>query len=122
MRASEESARVGYEVPRDTLAVPECYHLRLYVAGATHRSVRAIQNIKAICEAYLAGRYKLEIFDVCRHPALAREEQIVAAPTLVKAAPAPVRRLIGDMSDRSRVLAGLGLDRVFQVQGHDAGD
>lgn len=85
------------------------YRLSLYVTGATARSVSAIQHIKAVCERHLGGRYTLEIIDVYQHPALAREAQIVAAPTLIKLAPEPVRRLIGDMSDRVRVLRGLGI-------------
>lgn len=88
---------------------PPEYRLQLYVTGATARSVSAIHHTKSICDHYLLGRYVLEIIDIYDHPALAREAQIVAAPTLIKCAPEPVRRLIGDMSDRARVLRGLGI-------------
>jgi circadian clock protein KaiB len=88
---------------------PEVYVLRLYVAGLTPNSRRAIGNIKAICEQYLSGRYDLEVIDVFKRPVLAREEQIFATPTLVKRLPAPLRRFIGDLSEREKVLVGLDL-------------
>ena len=83
--------------------------LRLYVTGMTPRSTRAIRAVRAICEEFLAGRFDLEIIDVYQQPALIRDEQIVATPTLVKKGPSPERRMIGDMSDRARLIAGLGL-------------
>jgi len=83
--------------------------LRLYVTGLTVRSERAIASIKDVCEQHLAGRYDLQIVDVSREPEAASREQIIAAPTLVKREPLPLRRLVGDMSDRPRVLAGLGI-------------
>jgi circadian clock protein KaiB len=85
------------------------YMLRLYVTGMTPRSTRAISNVRGICEEFLAGRYQLEIIDVYQQPALIRDEQIFATPTLVKKGPEPERRLIGDMSDRARLLSGLGI-------------
>ncbi len=85
------------------------YVLRLYVTGMTAKSIRAIENIKAICEEYLQGRYDLEIVDIYQHPVLMRGEQIIAAPTLIKRLPEPLRRLVGDMSDKDRVLLGLDL-------------
>jgi circadian clock protein KaiB len=85
------------------------YVLRLYVTGMTPHSSRAIENIRAICEEYLAGRYDLEIIDIYQHPVLMQGEQIIAAPTLIKKLPAPLRRLVGDMSDRQRVLLGLDI-------------
>jgi len=85
------------------------YELRLYVAGATPRSLRAIANIKEICEELLAVRYDLKVFDLYQQHALAKGEQIVAVPTLIKKLPAPLRRVIGDLSDRERVLIGLDL-------------
>lgn len=87
------------------------YVLQLFVTGATPRSQRAIGHIKAICEEMLHGRYTLEVVDVYQQPEALREQQIVAAPTLVKKLPMPLRRLVGDMSDRDRVLAGLNLKR-----------
>ena len=83
--------------------------LRLYVTGMTPRSTRAIRAVRAICEEFLAGRFDLEIIDVYQQPALIRDEQIFATPTLVKKGPSPERRMIGDMSDRARLIAGLGL-------------
>ncbi len=85
------------------------YVLRLYVAGMTPRSQKAIENIKEICETYLPGRYDLEVVDVYQQPERAKEAQVVAAPTLVKRLPLPLRKLIGDMSDTDRVLIGLGV-------------
>ena len=85
------------------------YVLRLYVTGMTPRSSRAIATIKSICEEHLDGRYDLEVIDIYQHPMLARDEQIVATPTLVKKLPKPLRRFIGDLSDEERVLFGLDL-------------
>jgi circadian clock protein KaiB len=85
------------------------YLLRLFVTGSTPRSVRAIQNIRAICEEKLQGRYELEVIDVYQHPEQLTPEQIVVTPTLVKKLPLPFRRLIGDLSDRDRLLAGLDI-------------
>jgi circadian clock protein KaiB len=88
------------------------YLLRLYVVGATAGSQRAISNLREICETELAGRYELEVIDIYQQPRLAEGEQIIAAPTLVKELPPPVRRLVGDMSDRDRVLLGLDLQPI----------
>ena len=96
----------------------ERYILRLYVAGLTARSSRAVSNLKDICDKYLEGRYDLDVIDIYQQPALTRGEQIVAAPTLIKQLPLPIRRIIGDMSDRDRVLLGLDLVRASD----DAGD
>jgi circadian clock protein KaiB len=85
------------------------YVLRLYVTGSTPRSTLAIQNLKAICEEHLHGRYELQVIDVYQRPSLAKDERIVATPTLVKVLPAPLRRLIGDLSNEERVLLGLDL-------------
>jgi circadian clock protein KaiB len=85
------------------------YVLRLYVTGMTPRSARAVKNLQAICDEYLAGRYDLEVIDIYQQPVLTRGEQIIAAPTLVKKLPLPMRRIIGDMSNRDRVLLGLDL-------------
>ena len=85
------------------------YLLRLYVTGTTGKSVRAIQNVRRICEEHLKGVYDLEVVDIYKNLPLARGDQIIAAPTLVKRLPVPLRRLIGDMSDERRVLVGLDL-------------
>jgi len=85
------------------------YRLRLYVAGMTPRSAHSITNIKEICEVYLKGRYDLQVIDIYQQPVLAEGDQIIAVPTLIKKLPLPLRRLIGDLSDRHRVLIGLDL-------------
>lgn len=85
------------------------YVLHLYVAGATVNSTRAIANIKQICETHLKGRYQLAITDVYQQPVLAKGEQIIATPTLIKRLPLPLRRFIGDMSNTERILIGLDL-------------
>ena len=87
------------------------YVLRLYVTGTTPQSVRAIANIKKLCEVYLKGRYELDVVDLYQQPQLAQSAQIVAAPTLIKKLPLPQRRIIGDMSVSQRVLAGLDLQK-----------
>ena len=85
------------------------YVLRLYVAGVTPRSIQAIEMIKRICEENLRGRYELEIIDIHQQPALAKGDQIIAVPTLLRKLPSPLRTLIGDMSNEDRVLVGLDL-------------
>jgi circadian clock protein KaiB len=83
--------------------------LRLYVTGMTPNSQRAIENVRKICEEHLEGRYQLEIIDIFQQPIFAKEGQIIAAPTLVKELPPPLRRFIGDMSKTERLLLGLDL-------------
>jgi circadian clock protein KaiB len=85
------------------------YVLRLYVAGTTSKSLRAVANIKEICETSLKNRYDLEVIDIYQQPILVKGEQIIAAPTLVKQLPLPLRKFIGDMSDTERILVGLDL-------------
>ncbi len=87
----------------------EAYVLRLYVTGLTPRSSLAIANVRKICDEHLAGRYELEVIDLYQQPGLARGEQIIASPTLIKTLPLPLRRLIGDMSDKEKFLIGLDL-------------
>lgn len=87
------------------------YVLRLYVAGITPRSARAVENIRRICEEHLAGRYDLEVIDIYQQPTLAEGEQIIAAPTLVRKLPPPLRKFIGDMSNTDRILVGLDLKK-----------
>lgn len=88
------------------------FKLRLYITGRTPQSQRAIDNLRAICEAQLAGVYEVDVIDVLEHPALAEREKILATPTLVKRLPEPVRKIIGDLSDRERVLLGLDLEQM----------
>lgn len=87
----------------------EHYLLRLYVTGSTPKSARAIQNIRAICEERLQGRYQLEVIDIYQHPGDVKPEHIIVAPTLIKKLPLPVRRIIGDLSNTERVLVGLDI-------------
>ena len=89
---------------------PERWELRLYVAGMTPRSTLAINTIRTLCEIKLAGRYDLQIIDIYQRPELAKSEQVIAVPTLVKQLPHPLRRLIGDLANTDRVLIGLGLN------------
>lgn len=88
------------------------YKLRLYVAGQTPKSIRAFANLKALCEEHLKGRYQIEVVDLLEHPQLARGDQIVAIPTLVRRLPQPVRKIIGDLADTVRVLVGLDVQQV----------
>lgn len=88
---------------------PEIWRLRLYVAGQTARSVAAFANLKRICEEHLAGRYHLEVIDLLKAPELARGDQIIAVPTLVRKLPPPIKRVIGDLSNLERVLVGMDL-------------
>ena len=92
------------------------YILRLYITGMTPQSVRAIANVKKICEEHLQGRYELEVVDLYQQPQLAAGEQIIAAPTLIKKLPLPLRRIIGDMSRTERVLVGLDLKKKETLQ------
>ena len=97
-----------------TLAAPaddtrHDYVLRLFITGHTEKSRRAVRNITRLCEEHLHGAYELEVIDVYQQPELAVEHQLVAAPTLFKVLPLPPRKMIGDMSDTGRVLAGLGI-------------
>jgi len=91
---------------------PDRYVLLLYITGMTRRSALAIANVRAICEAHLRGRYDIEVIDLYEQPLLAKGDQILAAPTLIKKLPQPLRRIIGDMSNTERVLVGLDLRPV----------
>jgi circadian clock protein KaiB len=85
------------------------YVLRLYVTGMTPRSTKAIENVRKLCEEYLPGRYDLDVVDIYQQPILAKGEQIIATPTLIKKLPLPLRKIIGDMSDSERFLVGIDL-------------
>ena len=87
----------------------QIWELRLYVAGQTTKSLRAFANLKLICEEHLAGKYRIEVIDLLKNPQLAKGDQILALPTLVRKLPEPVRKIIGDLSDTERVLVGLDL-------------
>lgn len=100
----ENAADAGWQAPE---GVPGVWWLRLYVSGDSPKSLAAYANLKRLCELYLADRYRIEIVNLLEHPLLARDEEIVAVPTLVRLAPTPVRRIIGDLSDTDDVLSGL---------------
>lgn len=108
---SPASPPIDPDTPPSVTPSHECYLLRLYVTGLTPKSVQAIANIKRICTEHLEGRYTLEVIDLYQQPERAREAQIIAAPTLVKELPSPLRRIIGDLADQERVLVGLDLSR-----------
>jgi circadian clock protein KaiB len=93
-------------------ALPERWELRLYVAGQTSRSAIALANLKRICEQHLKGQYSIELVDVLKNPRLARGDQILALPTLVRKLPEPMKKIIGDLSNEDRVLIGLDLRQL----------
>jgi circadian clock protein KaiB len=95
--------------PRDPETEPEAWHLRLYVAGQSPKSLKAFQNLTKLCEEHLGTRYDIEIVDLLLNPQLAAGDEIVAIPTLVRRLPSPMRKIIGDLSDTDRVLVGLQL-------------
>jgi circadian clock protein KaiB len=87
------------------------WNLRLYTAGQSPKSLAALDNLKRVCEEHLAGRYSIEVIDLLKNPRLAKDDQIVAIPTLVRKLPEPLRRIVGDLSDTERTLVGLQLRR-----------
>ena len=101
-----ETARPRSEMGSDS---SDTWNLRLYVAGQTPRAMAALDNLKKICEEHLAGKYQIEVIDLLKNPQLARGDQILAVPTLVRKLPEPVRKIIGDLSNEERVLVGLDL-------------
>jgi circadian clock protein KaiB len=94
---------------RNAKDMPEMWHLRLYVAGQTPKSIAAFANLKKICEEHLKGQYTIEVMDLLENPKLAKGDQILAIPTLVRKLPPPLRKIIGDLSNTERVLVGLNL-------------
>lgn len=107
--AAKISPTAAFEKLLRETASKERYELKLYVTGTSPRSGQAIANVRSLCEEYLAGRYDLEVIDIYQQPAVAATEQIVAAPTLIKKFPAPARRMIGDLSNRDKILVGLNI-------------
>ena len=109
MVEADEFAHLAEEV--DDLAElasgTDTWHLKLYVAGASPKSLRAFANLRRLCDEHLSGRYEIEIVDLVKRPHLARSDDIVAIPTLVRSLPAPMRKIIGDLSDTERVLLSL---------------
>lgn len=99
----------------EEFAIPGHYNLRLYVAGQTPKSLSALANLKSICEIHLAGRYTVEVIDLIENPQLAAGDQILAVPTLVRRLPPPIKRVIGSLSDTERVLVGLDIVPVREL-------
>jgi len=93
----------------DDITEPESWELRLYVAGQTPKSITAFSNLKKLCEEHLAGKYRIEVIDLLKNPQLAKGDQIFAIPTLVRKLPQPLKKIIGDLSNKERVLIGLDL-------------
>ena len=106
-RAAPGAGRKPARAPR--VAAPEVWDLRLYIAGTTAKSAAAVANLKKLCEQNLAGRYRIEVIDLLKEPQLARGDQIVAIPTLVRKLPAPIKKIIGDLSNTERAVVGLDL-------------
>jgi circadian clock protein KaiB len=110
MRTAKRRARKAVlRIVAANLEAAERWELRLYVAGQTPKSVAAFANLKEICESHLRGRYRIEVIDLLANPKLARADQIVALPTLVRRRPPPLRRIIGDLSNKRRTLVGMEL-------------
>jgi circadian clock protein KaiB len=109
MKSDESPPRLLGELTNSGDAHPDVWELRLYVAGKTAKSVAAFENLTRLCEEHLAGKYQIEVVDLLVHPQLARGDQIVAIPTLVRKLPEPIRKVIGDLSNAERTLVGLQL-------------
>jgi len=105
VRREEEGADSGSSGTKE-------WELRLYVAGQTHKSIAALANLKKFCEEHLPGQYRIEVVDLVQHPQLARGDQILAIPTLVRKLPSPMKKIIGDLSNTERVLVGMDLRNV----------
>ncbi|MCJ2092072.1 circadian clock KaiB family protein [Methylobacterium sp. J-072] len=105
---SEQTSHAGDPISEED-GDPGQYHLRLYVAGQTAKSMAALANLKRVCEQHLAGRYDIEVVDLLKNPQLAAGDQILAIPTLVRRLPAPLKRIIGDLSNTEKVLVGLDI-------------
>ena len=105
----KKRSQVNGHSPQGNSADGARWNLRLYVAGQTPRSITAFKNLKEICEEYLKGKYHIEVVDLMENPTLARGDQILAVPTLVRKLPQPIRKIIGDLSNTERVLVGLDI-------------
>ena len=108
-RRARTAAKNGHHADSDGQGPASRWNLRLYVAGQTPRSITAFRNLKNICEEYLKGQYHIEVIDLMENPTLARGDQILAVPTLVRKLPQPIRKIIGDLSNTERVLVGLDI-------------
>ena len=108
-KLKDQSKEFEKKIKKIKASLNRKYVLRLYIAGMTPKSTSAIMNVRKICEEHLKGRYELEVIDIYQQPTLAKGEQIIAAPTLLKKLPLPLRKFIGDMSNTERILVGLDL-------------
>ena len=106
--------------PKEREEGPGFWQLRLYIAGQTPKSLAAFANLQKICEEHHAGRYKIEIIDLLENPTLAKGDQILAIPTLVRKLPEPVRKIIGDLSNTERVLVGLDVRPIVEEERKEA--
>ncbi len=104
-----------HDNPAGAAAEGEIWELRLYVAGQTPKSLKAVENLQRMCEEHLPGRYKIEVVDLLKNPRLAKEDEIVAIPTLIRKLPDPIRRVIGDLSNVEKALVGLQLRPTTKV-------
>ncbi len=120
-KPARQEAAGKSEVPREEQQSFLMYSLRLYITGQTPRSAGSVQNLKKVCDQYLAGHFELEVIDIYQQPELAQKAQIIAAPTLVKSLPLPLRRLVGDLSNQQRVLMGLDLQELDTREGSEPG-
>ena len=109
MKRAQSEPQPLVDLATNMKADPDVWELRLYVAGKTAKSVAAFENLTKLCEEHLPGKYKIEVVDLLVHPQLARGDQIVAIPTLVRKLPEPIRKVIGDLSNVERTLVGLQL-------------
>lgn len=109
---SKPSPKKAEKKPLQNESDNEKWELRLYVAGQTPKSIRAFANLKKFCEEHVSGKYSIEIIDLLKNPKLARGDQIVAIPTLVRKVPQPIRKIIGDLSNTERVIVGLDIRPV----------
>lgn len=109
MKIKHETTKTNQRIKRSVKTINEKWTLRLYIAGKTPRAVTALNNLERICKEQLTGKYDIEVIDLLKKPQLARDNQILAVPTLVRKLPLPVRNIIGDLSNTERVLVGLDL-------------
>ena len=109
MKAKRQKSQISRRKNQPAKAKRNKWVLRLYIAGQTLKAITALSNLKLICEDQLKGQYHIEVIDLLKQPQLARDNQILAVPTLVRKLPIPVRKIIGDLSDKERVLVGLDL-------------
>ncbi len=108
METPKDQVKTKSKAPQQT----DIWELQLYVAGVTPKSIEAFANLKKICEVHLAGKYHIEVIDLLENPRLARGDQILAIPTLVRKLPPPIKKIVGDLSDTERVLVGLNLKPI----------